>query len=166
MSYENSKIAAVCGLFCGACTLYIASQEDPPRLKAMADRFQLSVEEVSCNGCRSEKRSPYCEQCKMFTCAWDRGYEFCHECPDYPCADLKLFQMERPHRNELWQDQDRIKEIGCEKWLMEITKNYTCIQCGTINSAYDMKCRKCSIEPSCDFVAKHNLDIQKTLESL
>ena len=166
MHHTDNKLVAVCGLYCGACTLYIASQEDPKRLKAMADRFQLSVEEVSCNGCRSEKRSPYCEQCKMFSCAWDRGFEFCYKCPDYPCADLKLFQLERPHRNELWQDNARIKEIGSHKWLQEIKKNYTCPHCGIINSAYDLKCRKCSEEPSCYYVAKHQKDIKKILKNM
>jgi hypothetical protein len=163
---SNNKLASVCGLFCGACTLYIATQEDPQRLKVMADRFHLSVEEISCNGCRSQKRCPYCEKCKMFTCAWDRGHEFCHECPDYPCADLKLFQMERPHRSELWQDQTRIKEIGSQKWLQEIRNNYSCPQCYTINSAYDIKCRACNTEPSCNFVEKHNPKIQEALQSL
>ena len=38
----DKKMAAVCGLYCGACTLYIATMEDPARLKGLAERFQLS----------------------------------------------------------------------------------------------------------------------------
>ena len=94
MKAETNMLAAVCGQHCEACTLYIASKEDPKLLRAFADLFQLPVDDVCCHGCRSEQRSPHCEQCKMFDCAWDRGFQFCHECLDYPCADLKLFRIE------------------------------------------------------------------------
>jgi len=96
----DKKFAAVCGLFCEACNLFIATQEDPARLKRLAARFQVSEEDAKCQGCRSEKRGPYCRICKMFSCAAERGIDFCSECEDYPCNDLKQFQAERPHRIE------------------------------------------------------------------
>ncbi len=34
----DKKLAAVCGLFCPACTIYIGTREDPDRLKASARR--------------------------------------------------------------------------------------------------------------------------------
>ncbi|MDY0095668.1 MAG: DUF3795 domain-containing protein, partial [Candidatus Vecturithrix sp.] len=52
----DKRLAAVCGLFCPACSLYIATQEDPQRLTRLAERFQLSEEEMHCDGCRAEKR--------------------------------------------------------------------------------------------------------------
>ena len=66
---DEKELAAVCGLYCEACTLYIATKEDPKRLKALAARFQLTEEEVRCNGCRSDKKGPYCRICKMAACA-------------------------------------------------------------------------------------------------
>jgi hypothetical protein len=162
----DKNFAAVCGLYCEACTLFIATKEDPARLKGLAERFQLSEETISCYGCRSNNRCPYCESCKMFACATDRGIDFCIECDEYPCNDLKQFQSERPHRIELWDDLKRIKAIGYEQWLKEIKGNYTCLQCKTINSAYDLKCRKCGQEPSCDYVAKHKQAIELALKNL
>ena len=76
----DKKLAAVCGLYCEACTLFIATKEDPARLKGLAARFQLSEEAIKCYGCRSAKRGPYCEKCKMFACAAERGIDFCIEC--------------------------------------------------------------------------------------
>ena len=162
----GKKLADVCGLYCEACTLFIATKEDPARLKGLAARYQLSEEAIKCYGCRSAKRGPYCEQCKMFACAAERGIEFCVECTEYPCDELKQFQSERPHRIELWDDLERIKAIGYKHWLKEISRNYTCPQCQSINSAYDLKCRKCGEEPSCGYVAKHKQAIEQFLKNL
>jgi hypothetical protein len=162
----DKKLAAVCGLYCEACILFIATTEDPARLKALAERFQLSEEVMKCYGCRADKRGPYCQTCKMFACANERGIDFCSECEEYPCNDLKQFQSERPHRIELWDDLERIRDIGYENWLQEIKENYSCPQCRSINSAYDLKCRKCGQEPSCDYVAKHKQAIEQVLKNL
>jgi hypothetical protein len=163
---SDKKLAAVCGLYCEACTLFIATKEDPARLKGLAERFKISEEAMKCYGCRSDKRGPYCEICKMFDCAAERGIDFCIECTEYPCNDLKQFQSERPHRIELWDDLGRIGEIGYKNWLQEINENYTCPQCRSINSAYDLRCRKCGEEPSCTYVAKHKQAIEQFLKSL
>ncbi|MCP4213258.1 MAG: DUF3795 domain-containing protein [bacterium] len=163
---SDKKFAAVCGLYCEACTLYIATTEDPERLKWMAERFQQSEEEVKCYGCRSAKRGPFCKTCKICDCAAERGIEFCVECTEYPCDDLKEFQSQRPHRIELWDDLERIGAVGCAQWMKEIRENYTCPKCGTINSAYDLKCRKCGNEPGCDYVGKHKQAIEKVLKEL
>jgi hypothetical protein len=85
----DKKLAAVCGLFCPACSLFIGTQEDPARLKKFSERFQVSEEEVKCQGCRSHTRGPYCKICKMVVCAAEKGIDFCGECEEYPCEDLK-----------------------------------------------------------------------------
>ena len=162
----DKAVAAACGLYCEACTLFIATKEDPVRLKGLAARFQLTEEAIKCYGCRSTKRGPYCETCKMFSCAAERGIDFCVECREYPCAALKQFQSERPHRIELWDDLERIRAMGYEHWLKDIPGNYTCPQCQSINSAYDLKCRKCNEEPSCDYVAKHKQEIEQFLKKM
>jgi len=94
MRAETNKLYSVCGIDCTACKSYSAKQQDRKPWQSLAGKTQLQVEEFSCCGCRSLKRLSHCDQCKMFDCAWDRGYEFCYECPDYPCAELKLFRIE------------------------------------------------------------------------
>ena len=160
----EKNLAAVCGLYCEACSLFIATKEDPERLKQLAAKFQLSEEVMRCYGCRSEKRGPYRQQCAMFSCAAERGVDFCVECPEYPCETLKAFQAERPHRIELWEDLERIGAVGYTRWLEEARKKYSCPACKTLNSAYDLKCRNCGEEPSCEYVAKHGEEIRKVLE--
>lgn len=161
---QDKTLAAVCGLFCEACTAYIATRDDPARLKELAERFQFPEEELKCLGCRSEKRGPYCRICKMCVCAADRGIDFCVECEEYPCSELKQFQSAAPHRIELWNDLERIKTVGYQSWAEEARTKYTCPGCGSVNSAYDLKCWTCGREPSCAYVARHKPKIERFLE--
>ena len=164
MQESDKKFAAVCGLYCEACSWFIATKEEPERLRRLAAQLHFSEEESRCYGCRSDKRLPYCETCKMFTCAAERGIDFCIECEKYPCDELKRFQSAMPHRIELWLNLERIKSVGYRRWRQEIRGNYTCPRCHTINSAYDLKCRKCGEDPSCNYVAKHRQAIEHYLK--
>ncbi len=160
----DKELAAACGLFCGACSLYIGTTEDPVRLEKLTARMGRTTEEMVCRGCRSDQRSFYCQTCRLYACAAAKEHEFCGQCAEYPCEALKVFQAERPHRAELWQDQARIGEVGWEKWLTEKAAHYACPACGTVNSAYDQVCRKCDRTPSCRFVADHQDEIDSFWE--
>jgi hypothetical protein len=161
----DKTAAAVCGLYCGACQVYIATTEDPARLAHLAERLQMTEEALACHGCRSDKRWPLCESCVMFECAARRGIEFCSQCSIYPCDDLRQFQAVMPHRRELWSDLDRIEAVGYEQWLGEIVSRYACTRCGTINSAYDLACRSCGTVPSCAYVADHRQALEAFMHS-
>lgn len=166
-STPDKRLAAVCGLFCPACSFFIGTKEDPESLKAKAVSLRLPVEELECHGCRSEKRSFFCkEYCKMTKCAAEKGIDFCGECPEYPCEELKEFQVKMPHRIELWKSQERIKEVGYEKWYAEMLEHYSCPECRTLNSPYDMACRKCGTAPSCNYVKLHKDEIIQNLGKL
>ncbi|MFW9881781.1 MAG: DUF3795 domain-containing protein [Candidatus Thorarchaeota archaeon] len=84
MKYDKTH-AAVCGLFCLACTVFIATQEHPERLKLIAIQFDITEKEMKSNVCRSEKRIPYCDTCNLYPCADERGIDFCEECDKFPC---------------------------------------------------------------------------------
>jgi hypothetical protein len=147
--------AAVCGLPCDACSIFIGSHEDPARLELFASRIGWTPEQAHCDGCRSQKRTPYCEACTLYACAERRGHLFCAECEDYPCVELDEFRLERPHRIEIYESLARIAEVGAEAWLVEANEHYACPACHTLNSAYDLKCRKCGHEPGNEYVAAH-----------
>lgn len=162
---SDKRIAAVCGLYCEACSWFIATTEDPERLKRLAAQLNWSEEESKCYGCRSDNRLPYCEKCKMFACAAERGIDFCSECEEYPCDVLKQFQSAMPHRIELCINLDRIKSVGYRQWLKEVRGEYVCPRCQTVNSTYDLKCRKCGEDPSCSYVANHRQEIEQYLKT-
>ncbi|MEW5723660.1 MAG: DUF3795 domain-containing protein [Thermodesulfobacteriota bacterium] len=160
----RKSLAGVCGLFCPACTLRLGTLEDPARLEASAARFNLPVEHLRCEGCRTEVRGFYCRECRMSNCAAEKGIDFCHECGEYPCLDLKQFQAARPHRLELWENLARIREAGFEAWFEEKLNHHACPECGTLNSAYDPACRRCGHEPGSEFVRRHKADIERYLK--
>ena len=163
----DKRLAAVCGLFCPACSVFIGTREEPERLATLSQRMGIPVEELRCEGCRSEKRCFFCrDKCKMVQCAADRGVEFCGECADYPCRELRDFQAAMPHRIELWSSLKRIKAVGFETWYVEMIEHFSCPQCGALNSAYDFKCRKCGAAPGCEYVAQHGEEIARHLSAL
>jgi hypothetical protein len=158
--------AAVCGLFCPACTIYIASHEDHQRLPALAKRYGVSAAAVSCDGCRSDQRYAYCATCHMFRCAAEKGIDFCGQCAQHPCPEMRQFQEQKPHRLEIFQAQARIAKVGYEQWFREMSERYSCRLCGTINSTYDLKCWRCGASPSCDFVSEHQPEITAYLAKI
>ena len=152
----NKTLAAVCGLYCPACTLYIATKDEPQRLAALATRMGRRIDEVTCEGCRSSKRSFYCrELCTIKPCAEKKGVDFCSQCDEFPCETLTTFQAAAPHRRELWSSLERIKEDGYEPWSRDMAALYACPSCGVLNSAYDLKCRICGGVPSCEYSRRH-----------
>lgn len=165
MPAPDKTLAAICGLFCAGCSLYIATTEDSERLTHLAAQYHLPEEEVKCYGCRADKRGPYCQTCKMRACAAEKGLDFCGACEEYPCAVLKEFQAARPHRIELWEDLERIQAIGYEGWFQEKAAEYRCSQCHTLNSAYDLACRACGHAPGNEYVNRHRDAVVAYLQS-
>ena len=159
-SEAPETLAAFCGLYCGACSVYIASTEDPVRLARLSARLGTSPEELRCLGCRSEVLGVHCRNCAFKACAKGRGLESCSTCEALPCEELKAFQRERPHRLELWEDLAALRESGAAEWLRAVRDRYVCPDCGMVNSAYDLSCRHCGTSPSCDFVKRHRKAIE------
>lgn len=160
---KPNALVAVCGLYCGACSVYLATQEDPARLERLAAKLGQSVEETRCLGCRAELRSKHCRSCTLAACAAERGHVVCGECADYPCESFSAFQAACPHRAEIPADMERILDEGMETWVARMPERYTCPACRTINAAYDLSCRGCGHQPGSPFAAAHHASIQTFL---
>lgn len=102
----------------------------------------------------------------MFACAHEKGIDFCVECDQFPCEELKQFQSAKPHRINLWKDFDIIKKHGWKTWLKQVKNDYTCEKCGAINSAYDLTCRICGADPSCAYVQQNGQAVKQYLQNL
>lgn len=167
---------AVCGLFCAACSLYIGSLEAPERLESFMRRTGKSREEATCHGCRSDVLAWHCRTCRLKACAEKKGIAFCAECADFPCADFRAFAAgdladplvagKRPHRLELMPDCAAIKQKGWQAWAVEKRTDYACPACGTVSSAYDLRCRTCKREPASAFVERNRQAILDFLSRL
>lgn len=163
----NFRLVSTCGLYCGSCGIYLATQEnDTEKLLQYAIVLNQSFDETLCDGCRAERKSAHCSRiCSFIKCTFEKGIEFCGTCQEFPCKELKDFQLRMPHRVEILESQNRLKEIGWKQWLIEMKEKFSCPQCNTVNSAYDLACRKCGNAPSCKFTLLHMQLIKDHMEA-
>lgn len=116
---EMLKGAAPCGIHCANCEPFLA-KDNPELLEALVKRG-LRRDRLPCPGCRAVKgECPVLETtCETYACVTGRGYEFCFECPDFPCDKLNP----AAHRAEVLPHNLKvfnlcfIKEHGLEAWL-------------------------------------------------
>jgi hypothetical protein len=94
---------SVCGLDCGACPAYQATQKnDDAERKKVAETWSkeygadIKPEDINCDGCTS-KTGPYfsnCNVCEIRKCGLEHSVENCAHCGDYACDKLtKFFEM-------------------------------------------------------------------------
>jgi hypothetical protein len=96
-----AKIQAYCGIDCGECEAYIATQKnDRAGLEAAAKQWaeQFGAKDISpemciCDGCPTGKRisTAHALICGIRVCASARGVMSCAHCRDYGCATLQQF---------------------------------------------------------------------------
>ena len=96
-----ARILAFCGLDCGECEAYIATQKnDRAGLEATAKQWaqqfggkEMSPDMCICDGCSSGKRTSkaHAATCAIRLCASARGVTTCAHCQDYGRDTLKGF---------------------------------------------------------------------------
>jgi hypothetical protein len=116
MSEQQFIPDGYCGLFCGSCGIYLATKNGTE--KKFAEENNMPLEMVSCYGCRTDKNPVWCTQCKLKSCARNRGFDFCYECADYPCENLEAFKNDPlyPYHLEVYDYMEtKGKKRGCAK---------------------------------------------------
>jgi hypothetical protein len=162
---NNQDLASVCGLYCGACGIYLATQEsDSEKILQYAVVLNQTFEETLCDGCGAKRKSSHCSKmCVFINCKLQKKLDFFCDCEEFPCSALHEFKSKMPHRIEIIDAQNRMKEIGIENWLLEMKEYFSCPQCKTVNSAYHLACRKCGEMPGSKFILQHKELIEKYL---
>ena len=149
---EREELNGVCGLYCGACSLYRAWHDDlKDRLKEireyMSSRGEVTEEDLHCDGCFSQgKLSPYCRECEIRLCAAEKpGVTWCSACPDFPCDRLIAFNDDGVrHHAEVLDNVHRQREVGVEQWNEEQYERWRCVYCGLSMDWYAKSCYRCS----------------------
>jgi hypothetical protein len=103
-----SDMMAYCGLLCDECRILKATQaedyeEKKRTAKKWSDQFgiEFKPEDVTCEGCKSEVLSGWCEKiCMVRPCAKERKVETCAHCDKYPCDMLKKLLLDEPVAKE------------------------------------------------------------------
>lgn len=94
------EMIAFCGLNCGKCLAFIATQKDDDneRVKVAelwSKQFNADIkpEDINCEGCLSEtgRLFTHCKVCEIRKCGLERHVENCAYCGDYACEKLSKF---------------------------------------------------------------------------
>ena len=162
---ENSDLVSACGLYCGACGIYLATQENQSeKILQYAVVLNQTFDETLCDGCGAKRKSLHCSKmCTFIDCKLKKEVISCIDCNEFPCQALIEFKSKMPHRTEIIDAQYRMQETGMENWLSEMKNYFSCPQCKTVNSAYHLVCRKCGNIISCKFVSQHKDAIEQYL---
>jgi hypothetical protein len=153
----GEKLVAPCGLYCGACPMYLATQENSQqRLNAFAQQFsarkvQLKLEEVLCDGCIGGGRvASFCRGCAMRSCAASKSnVTRCSDCADVPCAKVTNFNNDgMQHHSEVLENLRHLREMGISSWTKYEEDRWRCPQCRGNLSWYDKTCPKCGAKRS------------------
>ncbi len=125
---DDITLVAPCGLLCSDCGVYKV-KDDPSWAEVLTKKFNWNG--VPCQGCRPIKgKSQFISgTCATYACVTKRGYDFCYECPEFPCGNLNPAADragDLPHNIKVF-NLCCIKEQGLAKWLQnaaEIKKKY------------------------------------------
>lgn len=115
------ELVTPCGLYCGACPLYMASKDEKVA-EAISQKFGIPIEAAQCVGCRPAKGTPTpCRgtKCATYSCAEEKGHFTCVECDDFPCSKLgpSADQADKiPHNTKLY-NLLLIKKEGLQAWV-------------------------------------------------
>lgn len=131
---DSKAYLAYCGLNCRMCsiiatvpvqanTLYDTMKDDGweywgAEVYPKFDTFwkvlkDLCTKHESCPACIGGCGDP---DCKIRACAQAKGLEVCAFCDEFPCRLLRDFSAHYPF---ILKNNERIKEIGIEAWLIE-----------------------------------------------
>jgi len=161
---RNKELRAPCGIFCGACALYIATRDESEKFRALISSvWGTKPEETGCFGCMQmdppKKLFVFCRQCAIRQCVRSKGYYSCHQCREWPCTMMEQGQfadaVPAPFRKSLFRVIKRaiplwrakVAEYGDEKgsieWARAECERYHCPSCGRPLYRSAQHCRAC-----------------------
>jgi hypothetical protein len=152
---QDKALMAPCGLYCGACGIYIATRDNNEKFKSiMGNLYGTKPEETECRGCMQADPSPklyaYCKFCEIRSCVKSKGHYSCHQCRDWPCPTIENFGLATGRRVMLraipsWRDKvaEHGDEIGSVEWARAECERYHCAGCGSPLFRGAQRCRAC-----------------------
>ncbi|MCD6326593.1 DUF3795 domain-containing protein [bacterium] len=146
MESMEYRYGSYCGIYCGACEIVIARKNG--QLEDLARRAEKPVEQLDCDGCKSEKLARCCTECKIRACAMEKGYANCLECDECPCEHFDQFKKGDfyPLYVLMINNFKTIKKAGQDAWLKQQEKRWECTTCGTPFWWYQKNCESCGKE--------------------
>jgi hypothetical protein len=147
----KKEFLSPCGLYCGVCAVYYATRDNNRKFKErlvgvyknkLPGSENLSVEDIYCEGCLSDKPFGFCEECFIRDCTQGRGYSGCHECDEFPCHFIEDFPMP-VGKKVIMRAIPYWRKWGTEKWVQDEEARYVCPECGHRLFRGVKRCNQC-----------------------
>ncbi len=154
---SGELLVAPCGLYCGACPMYLATQsQDWQKVEALFKQFsaakmELKKEDLLCDGCIGNGRvAAFCRKCGLRSCADSKeNVTRCSDCAEFPCTKITAFNNDgMVHHSEVLANLGKIKKMGIKEWTKFEEDRWGCPQCKARMSWYDSECSKCGTKRS------------------
>ncbi len=152
---KNTDLMAPCGLYCGACGIYIATRDGNEKFRAiMGNLYGTKPEETACLGCMQadppKQLYAWCGACKIRDCVKSKGYYSCHQCAEWPCNEIENFPLAtglRVIKRAIPKWREKVAEHGDKEgsieWAREECERYHCSSCGSPLFRGAQRCRAC-----------------------
>jgi hypothetical protein len=154
---NKEKLVAPCGLYCGACPMYLATQEkDEQKMKTILQQFgardaKITLADLQCDGCIGGGRvAAFCRKCEMRACAESKpNVTRCADCPDFPCSRITSFNNDGMlHHAEVLENCRQLLQAGIKEWAKREEARWSCPRCRAAISWYDKTCSRCGAKRS------------------
>jgi hypothetical protein len=149
---KKENLVAVCGLYCGACPMYIATQTgDEQKQRDLLKQFsagpmKLKLEDLLCDGCIGGDRvASFCRSCEMRACPNDKkDVVRCSDCSEFPCSRITSFNNDGMwHHAEVLNNLEQIRKMGIKEWAKYDEERWQCPKCRMPMAWYDSECSHC-----------------------
>ncbi|MCJ7546306.1 MAG: DUF3795 domain-containing protein [Deltaproteobacteria bacterium] len=153
---RNMALMAPCGLYCGACGVYIATRDGNEKFRTiMGNLYGTKPEETACLGCMQpdppRKIYGFCQQCPIRSCVKSKGFYSCHQCEEWPCTMIENFGFAtgvRVMKRAILLWRGKVAELGDEEgsvaWARGECERYHCPVCGKPLFRGAQRCRACN----------------------
>jgi len=134
-----------CGIYCGSCFVLCAYTQN--RIDIVPEQWKERIKgmKLQCHGCKSQDVFENCKGCTRRPCAQAKGYDYCFQCPEYPC-EIYTISKEKynlAHHNVAQIRFKILQEKGCQEWLKYQENRWKCPKCGETFSWYEKTCFNC-----------------------
>lgn len=155
---RDRRLMAPCGLYCGACGVYIATRDQNEKFReVMGNLYQTKPEDTQCLGCMQkeppEKLYGYCAMCDIRNCVREKGFYSCHQCDQWPCGLIENFGLATGRRVmkraiPLWREKVAAygDEQGSVEWARAELERYHCPTCWKPLFRGAKRCRACKAD--------------------
>jgi hypothetical protein len=161
---KNKNLRAPCGIFCGACPIYIATRDNNEKMtNIICAVWQTRPEDAKCFGCLQtdppQKLFGFCQKCAIRSCAKAKDFYSCHQCDKWPCDIIESSHLSDIIPSSIKKSVSRVinraiplwrnqvaklgDEAGSLEWAKAEAGRYHCPSCGKPLYRSAQQCRAC-----------------------